>query len=240
MTRIPTTINEPATSPQTPGTTPLSRMRSAIARTTVASWQSIPHFYLTREIEMEKVEEAIRGLKNRGERVSLNALILAAAATALTTYPALNSAYAEGNLVSYPDVNLCFAVAVDDGLQMPVIRGAAGKGVRELTAESSRLADRARQGGLTAAEISGGSFSVSNLGMYGVDTLASIIMPGQAAILGIGRVADRPLVRNGEIQPARLMTVTLSCDHRVVDGVTAAAFLGEFGRLLENPAELPA
>ncbi len=123
---------------------------------------------------------------------------------------------------------------------MPVIRGAAGKGVRELTAESSRLADRARQGGVTAAEISGGSFSVSNLGMYGVDTLASIIMPGQSAILGVGRVADRPLVRNGEVQPARLMTVTLSCDHRVVDGVTAAAFLGEFGRLLENPAELPA
>ncbi len=240
MTPIPTAINEPAASPQTPGTTPLSRMRSAIARTTVASWQSIPHFYLTREIEMEKAEEAIKGLKNRGERVSLNALILAAAATALTTYPALNSAYVEGNLVSYPDVSLCFAVAVDDGLQMPVIRGAAGKGVRELTAESSRLADRARQGGVTAAEISGGSFSVSNLGMYGVDTLASIIMPGQSAILGVGRVADRPLVRNGEVQPARLMTVTLSCDHRVVDGVTAAAFLGEFGRLLENPAELPA
>lgn len=221
-------------------TTPFSRMRSAIARTTGDSWRTIPHFYLTREIEMERAELVIRGLKGEGVIVSLNAMILASAALALAAFRALNSGYGEGGIVNHPDVNISFAVALDDGLQMPVIRRADGKGVRELAAESSRLAERARQGGLTADEISGGSFSVSNLGMYGADTLASIIMPGQSAILGIGRVADRPLVRNGGIQAARLMTVTLSCDHRIVDGVTAAAFLGEFKRLLEHPAELPA
>lgn len=229
-----------ATAEQQAKTTPLSRMRSAIARTTGDSWRTIPHFYLTREIEMGQAELVIRGLKGEGVAVSLNALILAAAAKALTVFPALNSGYVDGGIVSYPDVNLAFAVALDDGLQLPVIRGAAGKGVRELTAESSRLADRARKGGLSVDEISGGSFSISNLGMYGADSLASIIMPGQAAILGLGRVADRPLVRNGEIQAARLMTATLSCDHRIVDGVAAAAFLGEIKRLLEHPAELAA
>ena len=172
--------------------------------------------------------------------MSLNALILAAVATALNAFPSLNAGYVEGGIVSYPAVNLAFAVALDDGLQMPVIKGAEGKGVRELTAESSRLAERARQGGLTEDEITGGSFSISNLGMYGVDSMASIIMPGQAAILGIGAVAERPLARNGAVEIARMMTATLSCDHRIIDGATAAAFLNEFKRLLEHPAELQA
>ncbi|GAC1465332.1 MAG: dihydrolipoamide acetyltransferase family protein [Desulfuromonadaceae bacterium] len=220
--------------------TPLSRMRRAIARNTLTAWQSIPHFYLTREIEMDQAEQIVRGLKGDGVSVSLNAMILAAAATTLTAFPALNSGYGDEGNINYPAVNLAFAVALDDGLQMPVIKGADAKGVRELTADSSRLAERARQGGLTVDEISGGSFSVSNLGMYGVDTLASIIMPGQAAILGVGSVAERPLARNGAVGIARLMTVTLSCDHRIIDGATAAAFLNEFKRLLEHPAELQA
>ena len=223
-----------------PAAQSLSRMRIAIARTTTASWQSIPHFYLTRAIEMDKAGQAIRGLKADGVEVSLNALILAAAAMALAAFPAVNACYSEGGIVSYPDVNLAFAVALDDGLQMPVIKDAGNKGVRELTAESARLATVARQGKLAEDEISGGSFSVSNLGMYGVDSLASIIMPGQAAILGVGSVAERPLARNGAVVIAEMMTATLSCDHRIVDGTTAAAFLGEFKRLLEHPSELPA
>lgn len=217
-----------------------SRMRSAIARTTIAAWHSIPHFYITREIEMAPSEQIVHKLKSEGIRVSLNAMILAAAASALTVFPALNSCYGEQGIFTYPAVNLSFAVALDDGLQMPVIRDAETKGVSALTAEAVRLAARARQGVLSASEISGGSFSVSNLGMYGVDSLASIIMPGQAGILGIGSVADRPLVRNGTIEIASIMTATLSCDHRIVDGVTAAAFINEFKRLLEHPAELPA
>jgi pyruvate dehydrogenase E2 component (dihydrolipoamide acetyltransferase) len=225
---------------QSPAAAPLSRMRGAIARTTSDSWRTIPHFYLTREIEMDQAELVIRGLQGEGIAASLNALILSAAAQALAAFPALNAGYIDGGIVGYPDVNLAFAVALEDGLQMPVIRRANDKGVRELTDESSRLAAKARQGGLSVDDISEGSFSVSNLGMYGVDSLASIIMPGQAAILGIGTVADRPLVRNGALQAARLMTATLSCDHRIVDGTTAADFLGRFKQLLEYPAELPA
>lgn len=220
--------------------TPLSRLRGAIARTTSDSWRTIPHFYLTREIGMDQAELVIRGLKDEGVAASLNALILSAAALALTAFPTLNSGYIDGGIVTYPDVNLAFAVALEGGLQMPVIRRANDKGVRELTAESSRLAAKARQGVLAVDDISGGSFSVSNLGMYGADSLASIIMPGQAAILGIGSVADRPLVRDGVLQAARLMTATLSCDHRIVDGVTAAAFLNTLKELLEHPADLPA
>lgn len=225
---------------QSSGSTPLSRIRGAVARTTSDSWRTIPHFYLTREIGMDQAEQVIRGLRDEGIAASLNALILSAAAQALTAFPALNSGCIDGGIVSYSDVNLAFAVALDDGLQMPVIRRANDKGVRELTAESSRLASKARQGGLSVDEISGGSFSVSNLGMYGVDSMASIIMPGQAAILGLGSVTDRPLVRNGQLQAARLMTATISCDHRIVDGVTAAGFLDKFKRLLEHPSELPA
>lgn len=225
---------------QSSGSTPLSRMRGAIARTTSDSWRTIPHFYLTREIEMDRSERAVRELKGEGIAVSLNALILTAAAQALSAHPALNAACSDGGIVSNPVVNLAFAVALEDGLQMPVIRSADSKGIRELTAESSRLAERARGGKLTVDEISGGSFSVSNLGMYGVDSLVSIIMPGQAAIMGIGAVAERPLVRNGAVETARMMTVTLSCDHRIVDGVTAARFLNTFKQLLEYPSELPA
>ncbi|MGB9082947.1 MAG: dihydrolipoamide acetyltransferase family protein [Desulfuromonadaceae bacterium] len=235
-----TPSGEASVSSHPSATTPLSRMRGAIARTTSDSWRTIPHFYLTREIEMDLAEQAVRGLKGEGVTVSLNALILASAALALTAFPALNAGYSDGGIVTYPDVNLAFAVALEGGLQMPVIRRADGKGVRELTAESALLAEKAREGRLAMDEISGGSFSVSNLGMYGIDSLASIIMPGQAAILGIGCVADRPLVRNGVLQAARLMTATLSCDHRIVDGVTAAAFLNKFRQLLEHPSELPA
>ena len=237
---VQTPAGETAIAVQSPEAVPLSRMRSAIARATGDSWRTIPHFYLTREIEMDRAGQVVRGLKGEGVNVTLNALILAAAATALTALPALNAGYGEGGIATYPGVNLAFAVALDDGLQMPVIRGAEGKGVRDLTAESARLAERARQGLLTTVEISGGSFSVSNLGMYGVDSLASIIMPGQAAILGIGAVAERPLARNGAVGVALMMTATLSCDHRIVDGATGAAFLNEFKRLLEHPAELPA
>lgn len=231
---------------ETPSTTKsaetitLSRMRSAIARTTANAWQTIPHFYLTREVEMDQAQQVVQGLKAEGVNVSLNAMILASAATALNAFPALNAGYGEGGIVRYTGVNLAFAVALDDGLQMPVIRGAEKKGVRELTADSSRLVERARQGILTPDEISGGSFSVSNLGMYGVDSMASIIMPGQAAILGIGTAAERPLARNGAVEIALMMTATLSCDHRIIDGTTAAAFLNEFKRLLEHPEKLPA
>lgn len=219
---------------------PLSRMRTAISRVTTDSWRTIPHFYISIEVEMERAEKVVRGLKSEGVAVSLNALILAAAAASLVKYPGLNTALTDKGLLKYASVNLGFAVAVEGGLIVPVIKRAENKGARELNDESARLADMARTGRISADEISGGTFSVSNLGTHGISSFASIIMPGQAAILAVGQVTDRPAARNGSLEIGRFMTATLSCDHRIIDGVYAADFLNEFKRLLENPTELPA
>lgn len=217
---------------------PLSRMRRAIARTTLNAWQSTPHFYLTRNIEMDRALNVVRGFKARGENVSLNAMIMAAVAFGLVRCPSLNTGYCEEGITTYPHVNLAFAVAGNGILQMPVIRCVESMGLREISGVASDLTERARHGLLTTEEISGGSFSVSNLGMFGVDSFASIIAPGQAAILAVGAVSERPVVHEGRLAVARTMTATLSCDHRIVDGSTAAGFLGEFKRILEVPEDL--
>ena len=235
--RAPTVSGEPAATIH-PERQPLNRMRSAIARTTTSSWQNIPHFYLSRAVAMDQAEQRIHELKSAGTLVALNALVMAAVAAALSRFPTLNAGFEAGGITRSAHVNLAFAVALADGLQLPVIKEAETKSVRELTAATVNLAEKARYGSLTPADISGGSFTVSNLGMYGVDALASIIMPGQAAILGIGSIADRPVVRNGQLAIGWVMTATLSCDHRIIDGATAANFLNECKRLLEQPEEL--
>ncbi len=209
-------------------TQPLNRMRSAIARTTSSSWQTIPHFYLSRDVEMDKAEQFIHDLKPSGTTVTLNALIMAAVSAALTRYPTLNSGFESAGITGSAHVNLGFAVALDDGLQVPVIKEAETKSLSALTDLAAALVEKARLGTLTPADISGGSFTVSNLGMYGIDALVSIIMPGQAAILGLGTIADRPVVREGQLAIGRIMTATLSCDHRIVDGATAAGFINEW------------
>lgn len=219
---------------------PLSRMRAAISRVTTDSWRTIPHFYISIEIEMERAEKIVQDLKSAGIAVSLNALILAAVAAALVKYPGLNATLTDQGLLNYAEVNLGFAVAVDGGLLVPVIKGAEKLGARELNDEAVRLASKARTGSIAEEEISGGSFSVSNLGMHGVSSFASIIMPSQSGILAVGTVADRPVARNEKLEIGRLMTATLSCDHRIIDGAYSADFLNEFKRLLEHPAELPA
>jgi len=228
------------TSHQDVAAQPFSRMRAAIAKVTTDSWRTIPHFYISIEVEMGRVERVVRDLKTEGEALTLNALILGAVAASLVKFPQLNSAFTNRGMLKYATVNLGFAVAVEGGLLVPVIRGAEDKGARELSAEAARLASRARSGSISENEISGGTFSVSNLGMHGVSSFASIIMPAQAGILAVGAVADRAVVRNGNLEIGRLMTATLSCDHRIIDGVYAAGFLNEFKRLLENPNELPA
>ncbi len=219
---------------------PLSRMRAAIAKVTANSWRTIPHFYISVEVEMMLAERIVSDLKSEGEVVSLNALILAAVAASLVKYPGLNATLTDSGLLKYSDVNLGFAVAVEGGLLVPVIRDAENKGVRALSKEAGRLSDKARSGNVSESEISGGTFSVSNLGMHKVGSFASIIMPYQSGILAVGTVSGRPVVRNGNLEVGRVMTATLSCDHRIIDGAYAAAFLNEFKRLLENPSELPA
>lgn len=214
---------------------PLSRMRSAIARVTTQSWHTIPHFYETVEIDMKEAGEIVRELKGSGNAVSFNDLVIKASAMALGKFPKLNASFLSDGVVVHPTVNVGIAVAVDDGLQVPVLKGCEGLALREIALQAPRLAERARSGTITQEEISGGTFSISNLGMYGVEDFAAVILPPQAAILAVGAVADRPAVRDGHLVVAKTMRVTLSCDHRIVDGVYAAQFLGELKRILENP-----
>ncbi|ABB32970.1 catalytic domain of component of various dehydrogenase complexes [Geobacter metallireducens RCH3] len=214
---------------------PLSRMRGAIARVTSQAWQTIPHFYETVEIAMEEGVEIVRELKGSGNEVTFNDLVVKAAAMALAKYPRLNASFAGDRIVTHCEVNIGIAVAVDDGLLVPVVKGCQGLALKEIALETVRLADRARSGRISQEEISGGTFSISNLGMFGIDEFAAVIFPPQAAILAVGNVADRPVVRDGRVVAAKTMRVTLSCDHRIVDGAYAARFLGEFRRIVEKP-----
>lgn len=213
----------------------MTRMRGAIARITAEAWRTIPHFYETVEIDMKEAGEIVRELKGSGNAVTYNDLVLKAAALALVQFPRMNASFRDGGVVAHREVNIGFAVAMEEGLQVPVVKGCQSLALKEIALQTVRLAERARSGAITQEEISGGTFSVSNLGMYGIDEFAAVIMPPQAAILAVGAVADRPVVRDGQLAVARTMRATLSCDHRVVDGAYAAQFLGELRRVLENP-----
>lgn len=214
---------------------PLTRMRSAIARTVSEAWRNIPHFYVAVEIEMAEAGEVVRELKGSGSAVSFNDLVIKAAAMALGTFPRLNASFGGERIVLHPEINIGFAVAVEDGLRVPVVKGCQGLTLKEIAGQTLRLIERAQSGAISQEEISGGTFSTSNLGMYGVDGFAAVIMPPQAAILAVGAIAERPVARQGQVAVARTMKATVSCDHRVVDGVDAARFLGELKRILENP-----
>ncbi|HEY4743451.1 MAG TPA: dihydrolipoamide acetyltransferase family protein [Desulfuromonadaceae bacterium] len=217
--------------PQPAGMPPASAMRQAISATVTRSWHEIPHFTVTMEIDMRACAEMVREVKGGDHAVGYNALVIKGCATALGRFPRLYAA-------TGPGISIGFAVALDDGLLVPVIRECDRRSPRDIEAEAARLADRARSGRLTQAELSGGGFTVSNLGMYGVDQFMAIIMPGQVAILAVGTVTGRPAVRDGALVVAPTMRVTLSADHRVVDGAHAAAFLAELRRILEQPLPL--
>ncbi|WP_306533952.1 dihydrolipoamide acetyltransferase family protein [Geobacter sp.] len=226
---------ESAAGPAEGGTEPLSRMRSAIAKVTGEAWRTIPHFYETMEIDMKEAVEVIRELKGGGHAVTFNDLVIKGVAMALAAFPRLNASFAGDRIVLHDAINIGFAVAMDDGLQVPVVKGCQGLSLKEIALQAMRLAERARSGAITQEEISSGTFSVSNLGMYGIEEFAAVILPPQAAILAVGAVADRPAVRDGHLVAAKTMRVTLSCDHRVVDGAYGARFLGELKRVVENP-----
>jgi len=210
-----------------------SSMRQAIAATVARSWQEIPHFTATMEIDMRACQEIIRELKGSEDELGYNALITKACGVALTRFPRLVSG---GNPSA--GIHIGFAVALPDGLLVPVIRDCERITPGEIAREASRLADKARSGRLGQDELSGGMFTISNLGMYGVDEFMALIMPGQAAILAVGAVVERPVFLDGKIMAAPLMRVTLSADHRVVDGAYAAAFLAELRHLLEQPMRM--
>jgi len=207
-------------------------MRQAIAATVSRSWREIPYFTASVEVGMEACREVVSELKGSDGQVGYHALLLKACGVALTGFPLLMAGGAGG------PVNISFAVALPDGLLMPVVRDCAHLGAVAIEREVARLAERARNGRLTAEEMSGGGFSISNLGMYGVDEFDALIVPGQVAILAVGAVAERPAVRNGQLAVAPTMRITLSSDHRVVDGAYAARFLTELRRTLEHPVPL--
>jgi pyruvate dehydrogenase E2 component (dihydrolipoamide acetyltransferase) len=216
---------------------PLTTMRKTIARRLAQSLGPVPHFFLTSEIDMERAWEARQHLKSLGDefQVSFNDLIIKAVALALRKHPAVNSAFLDDRIRHYGDVHVGMAVAVEDGLITPVIRFADRKGLAEIAAESKSLAERARARKLTPDEYTGATFSVSNLGMFDIDEFTAVINPPEAGILAVGRIVQKPVVVEGSMAPRRTMRVTMSCDHRVIDGASGAKFLQTVKLMLENP-----
>lgn len=220
---------------------PLSPMRRAIARRMAESKQQAPHFYVTVEIDMTEavaLREQLNAELPEEQQVSVNDLIAAACATALPDFPDLNASFVDGEVELHSQVNLGLAVAVEEGLIVPVLAGADQKRLVEIAAEAKRLVQGARAGRLNPDEVGGGTFTLTNLGMYGVQSFTGIINPPQAAILAVGAAEPRPVVRDETVVIRTTMQATLSADHRVTDGARAAQFLGAVRRLLEHPMKL--
>lgn len=219
----------------------LSQMRKTIARRLVEVWNDTPHFYLTADIDMAKAmaqrAEINAQLKAAGSvvKISVNDLIVKASAVALRNYPKMNVAFRGDSIEQYDDVHVGVAVAIPDGLITPVIRDADQKTLSQVATEIRELATRAKDKRLKPHEYTGSTFSISNLGMYQIDEFSAIINPPEAAILACGSVRQTPVVEDGEIVVGTRMKITLSCDHRAVDGAVGAEFLMELRRLLENP-----
>jgi pyruvate dehydrogenase E2 component (dihydrolipoamide acetyltransferase) len=218
---------------------PLTKMRAAIAAALQRSKQQIPHFYETIDIDVEELF-ALRvrlneQLKDQNIKLSLADFIAKAVCTALLRHPAVNSTFDGTNITRHPAVHLGIAVAVPDGLIVPVLKNADRMGLRELREKSAGVIDRARAGKQKQDEVSGGTFTISSLGTYGIREFSAIINPPQVAILAIGTAEKRAVVRNNQIGARTMMTVTLSADHRIVDGATAAEFLRTLKSLLEEP-----
>ncbi|MDT7603465.1 MAG: hypothetical protein QOF61_1462, partial [Acidobacteriota bacterium] len=219
---------------------PLSTMRATIARRLVTSIGPVPHFFLTTEIEMDRASELRRQLNELDEsnKVSLNDIIIKVVAVALTQHPQVNASFQEKSVRYYERADIGVAVAIEDGLITPVVRGAESKSITAISREVRELAERARNRKLKPEEYTGATFSVSNLGMFGIDEFTAVINPPEAAILAVGAATVKPVVRDGEVVVRQMMRVTMSCDHRVVDGATGAKFLQTFKRILENPVLL--
>ena len=219
----------------------LSRMRQAIARVTVDSKREVPHFYVTAEVDMGQAMSLRRDLNDAlpaENRVSVNDLILKACAMALGQYPKFNGSFQGDHLRLNPSINIGIAIALEAGLIVPGISNCQDKSLQEIATASKDLIARANSGTLRNEEYSGTTFSVSNLGMFEIDSFAAIIFPPHAAVLAVGTVKAQPVVRDGQLVAGQVMKATLSTDHRVADGAEAAQFLVEVKKLLESPVRL--
>ena len=223
-------------------TVELTKLQQTIARRMAESKATAPHFYLEVEVDMTRAVEGRARLKAQaaeGDVIpSFNDMVVKAAALALRDFPRANGAYRDGRVEEYSRVNVGVAVAAQDALVVPTVFDADLKGLRQIAAESRALAQRVRDGQITPPELSGGTFTVSNLGMYGIRNFAAVINPPQAAILAVGSIAERPVVRDGEITTAHLMPLNLACDHRILYGADGAKFLARVKELLERPLSL--
>ena len=229
--------------PTEAGTNPATRekmtsMRLTIARRLSESKQTIPHYRLAADVDFTALFARRAELVAAGQKVSVNDLLLRGVALTLGKHPQLNAHFAGDEVVKFARADVCVAVSTDGGLSTPVLRDVANKTAAEVASGVADLAQRARNGKLVREEITGGTFTVSNLGMYGIDQFDAIINPPQVAILAVGAARERVIARSGAAVVAKVATLTLSCDHRVVDGAVGAAFLADLRACLESPAAL--
>jgi pyruvate dehydrogenase E2 component (dihydrolipoamide acetyltransferase) len=220
----------------------LTPMLKAVARRMAESKATVPHFYVSSEIDMTRAlelrAELNEALADAGEKVSVNDLIVRACAQALLQHPQAHRSYMDGHHVYHAHANIGIAVALDDGLIVPVLRDADTKGVRQLAVEARDLVTRARDGKLRQSEIEGGTFTVSNMGMFDVAAFSAIINPPESTILAVSSTVDRAVVHDGAVVPRKIMSVTLSCDHRACSGADGARLLQTVKRHLEAPTLL--
>ncbi len=217
---------------------PLSGMRKTIAQRMSEAKREVPHFYLEQEIDVEQVTSLIESLRARDREVNLNDFIMLGAARAFCEVPRMNSSYREDHVKLFGQVDLGLAVAVEDGLFTPVIERAETKSVEKIHEESQELIEKARNGNLQPEEYQGATFTVSNLGMFDIPNFSAVINPPEAGILAVGKAEERPVAEEGELTVGERMSVTLSCDHRAVDGAIGARYLKAFKELMENPARI--
>jgi pyruvate dehydrogenase E2 component (dihydrolipoamide acetyltransferase) len=250
----PAPLAAPALAP--PEVRPLSPMRKTIARRLTQSKQTVPHFYLTIDVDAEELValreqinadlaagvKAAKGANGvdapKPDKVSVNDLLIKACAAALLRVPETNAQFSDEAILVHKRVDISVAVAIPDGLITPVVRNADQKSVVAISREVRDLAARARSKKLKPEEMTDGTFSISNLGMFGIDEFSAVINPPEGAILAVGQVRDEPVVKDGEVKPGKKLALTLSCDHRVVDGAVGAAFLAELRDLVERPMRI--
>jgi pyruvate dehydrogenase E2 component (dihydrolipoamide acetyltransferase) len=235
---IQATTNTPASAPQFDDV-PLSQMRKTIARRLAESKFSAPHFYLTIKINMDRTAEARKRINEQPDtRISFNDFVIKACAAALRKHPAINSSWLGDKIRVNKDINIGVAVAVEDGLMVPVLFAADRMGLKEINAHVATLADKARTKKLQPQEMQGNTFTISNLGMFGIDEFTGIINPPDAAILAVGAIAEELSLVDGKVTSSKVMKVTMSCDHRAIDGATGAKFLQTLQQYLENPVAM--
>jgi pyruvate dehydrogenase E2 component (dihydrolipoamide acetyltransferase) len=233
-------VKAPATPTLPAGTDqPLSQMRKAIARATTQSKAPVPHFYLTSEIDMEQAERFRDQMKqNRTTHPSVTDLLIKAAAIALTRHPDINVSFTGPAIRRHASIDIGIAVGIEDGLITPIIRQCGAKSLNDISTESRTLIERARNKRLQPQEYTDATFSISNLGMFDIENFIAVLIPPQAASIAVGAIRNVPAIKDGIVKAGRRMKVTLSCDHRALDGLQGANFLKEFKRILEHPSEL--